>query len=63
MESGVRLAQVCGGGDATRIVIRGNGTSCTSLGRPAAQQEAQTNEQQPPRQTRLEGAGMSARLN
>jgi hypothetical protein len=44
-------------------VIRGNGTSSTELGKPAAQHEAQTDEQQPPTQVRSEGAGISACLN
>jgi len=58
-EAGARLAHVWGGGNATRITVRGNGTCSTELGKPAAQQQALADEQQPPTQFRLEGAGVS----
>ena len=58
-ESGARLADVSDGGNATRIVVRGNGRCSTELGKPAAQQEAQAYEQQPPTQFRLGGVGVT----
>jgi hypothetical protein len=40
-ESGARLAHVCDGGNATRSVVRGNGSCAALSGKPAAQQAAQ----------------------
>ncbi|HMM89623.1 hypothetical protein [Bradyrhizobium sp.] len=47
------------GTKAIRIAARGSGASCTKLGKPAAQQEAQTDVQQAPTQFRSEEAGVS----
>lgn len=56
-DSGSRPGQACDGANATRVIDRGKETETTRLGRPAAQQAAQADEQQPPAQLRSESRG------
>jgi hypothetical protein len=62
-DSGARFGRVCDGTNATRVMDRENGTSSTELGKPAAQQAAHANKQQPSTQLRSEAGGVSACLH
>ena len=59
-DSGPRSGDICEGANATRVIDRGKGTNATGLGRPAAQQAAHADKQQPPVQLRSEAGGIPA---
>jgi hypothetical protein len=57
-DSGSRSGHIRDGAHATRVISGENGASCTGSGNPAAQQAAQTDEQQPPVQLRSDAGSI-----